>query len=904
MSINQIIPQFVPIYQQLNGRVMEWGKRNLIAYATGCCINLSHESDGKLQRVCSFEVSSHLVTSLSFHPHNNVLAIGDDKGKVFLWDIDKRKIIASMKSNKSSDVCLHLYWHGDVLITLMKSRKLFGMAYTSGIINDSFRNFTILWDLILPHDFNKFSIDPHFGRFILFSGKLPVFSIYRFLSPEEKPTSYFETISLTHPVEIQDTQWSIHLPGYAYVVLGNEIMFFHIESRSLVPIISQRTSSSQFIFILQFSHIYSSFLAFHKNGSVSIYKENNYGDFKLNEEYLPKHNFGTIASSAVSPLTDNLVVFFYTGFGLALADQTLNRIVSVDPIFPSEFSSFDCNGTGFALGTKNGYVLIGNIFDWNETKRYYVNDEAVTFVNIDTSLSRVYWHTMNHLGVIDLIKKCVEQLPTKGLPVLKCFGSSNGALIVQRDDNLLGLFVDGKERPLLLNTAVKDISLDKAKSTASSGSFCVLLKNHEIHFYEYNSKNSLIQKIDAMKPRGIESEALCFAVDDSVFVTGFSDGILLFYDKNSKQSNKVQTNFSNLRKLRFGNRALFGLGQESTLFFSSKELIICPYGVTNYQLVTDSLILVQSIDGVLRFLTLPDWTPIHFISQFLPPPSEDILLTKFIKNNLNFEPDLKNYKYQYYSPEARDIWLCLSNTKSLTLQAKAGIGEPGLIEKVNCNLLEKIETSSLEIIKLKYTNLLFVNDFNTAAQLISTNEINNSDNFLNTLLSTCILALEKGTNEKTLVHLKSSAMNFLEKGKFDIAALLLRIGHLDKIAVNYLMEYGQYELALRFIQSCLNQEEKKPILFKFGCKMIQEDKLRESIPFFAGAEEYHPVLFSLFSLGLVVDAYFLMKYLLKFNLLKSLNEGQLRIFPEIESLDKLIELIEHQFNMLKKRFDI
>jgi len=900
----QIIPQFSPSYLPINGRTLEWGKKNIIAYTTGCCIHLSHADGSKLNRICSYDFSPNPITCLSIHPHNNVIAVGDDHGRIFLWDIDKRKIVAHAKPLKTNDSCLYMKWHGDILTVLMKSRKFIGIAYTSGSVSENIKNLTLLWEIILSNDFNKFSIDPHFGHFILFSGNIPVLSIYKITSPEERPVSYIESITLTQTDEIQDAQWSLHLPGYAYIVLSSEIMFFHTQSRSLIPLITQRTSSSSYLYLLQFTHDYSRFMTFHRNGLISIYEANSQAHFRLADEFQPKHSLGSIVYATLSPLHDDQIVFFFSSLGLALFDMNVKRIVSIGPIFPSTVSAFDCDGTGFALGTNNGFVITGSVYDWKETKRYYVSEGAVTFVCIDAVLSRVYWQTSNHIGVVNLIKKCVEPLPTKGLPVMRCFGSQNGGLIVQRDENLIGVFVEGKERPLLLPLGVKDISLDEGISTASSGSFCALLKNQEVHFYQYSSKNSSIDKISGMKPRGVESEALCFAVHGSMFVTGFADGVLLFYDKSTKQANKVTTSYSNLRKLRFCSHGLYGLGNESTLFMYSRELIICPFGATNYQIVSDTLILIQSTDGILRFLSLPEWTQLQHISTFMPSPPEDLMISKFVKEYLHSEPDFNQNIFPYYSPEARDVWLCLSGIKSLTLQAKAGIGEPGLIEKVNCALLDIVETNTPELYQLKYTNLIYANRFDEAATLIFSNIVNSEDSFLTTMFAACLLSIENGANEKTLVHLKSSAIAMLENGNFEKAALLLRIGKLDSLAVQYLIEYGQDELAMRFIMNCLDSEGKKPFLFRFGCKMMQEDKLREAVPFFAGSGEFHAVLFALFSLGLVVDAYFLMKYLQKVGKLKELSENFLKQFPEIEDLPSLIDLIEQQFLIIMNKLKL
>ena len=103
MIADTIIPQFPPAYVKENGRTIDWGIGNLIAYASGCVVHLSYVDGDKLQRMCSIEVAPYPVTCISLHPTRRILAVGDNNGRTFLWDLDSRRFFASAKSSVPGD---------------------------------------------------------------------------------------------------------------------------------------------------------------------------------------------------------------------------------------------------------------------------------------------------------------------------------------------------------------------------------------------------------------------------------------------------------------------------------------------------------------------------------------------------------------------------------------------------------------------------------------------------------------------------------------------------------------------------------------------------------------------------------------------------------------------------------
>jgi hypothetical protein len=294
-------------------------------------------------------------------------------------------------------------------------------------------------------------------------------------------------------------------------------------------------------------------------------------------------------------------------------------------------------------------------------------------------------------------------------------------------------------------------------------------------------------------------------------------------------------------------------------------------------------------------MSIADWTTISDTTTYLPVPSENELLSRFIRNRGR----------PFFQPQARDAWLCLLDNNNLRLQGKTGSGEKGFFERVNCELLDSVDIVSSQLNMLKFRAFLFADRFLDAAELLM-NDDPSSPSFMEmTVVSAILFQTDSGINEKAHAVLKSSGIAFFEVQQYDLGGILFRVGRLDRIAVGYLMDYGQDELAMRFVRSCLDGDDKRRFVFRFGCKRLEAKEFSDSIAYFACANEFHPVLSVLFYMGMVSDCYFLMKYLQKRDLLKPVPEALARFLPEkLTDLDELCGMIEDLFAKLLVRLDI
>jgi hypothetical protein len=384
-------------------------------------------------------------------------------------------------------------------------------------------------------------------------------------------------------------------------------------------------------------------------------------------------------------------------------------------------------------------------------------------------------------------------------------------------------------------------------------------------------------------------------VSNNLIITGFAGGSIVFYNMETKTSRRVETGFSTLRKFTACATGLFGIGKESALFLILSEISICPVPVVDYKLIDDSMLLVKCGDGFVRFMKISEWTLVPTSFQYLPIHTEAELLAKYVQKR----------RRPYFHPQARDIWLSLLDPQNLRLQAKTGSGARGLFERINADVLSRVNDYTAKLNRLKFAALLFADRFGDAADLLFLDDPTSRAFIETTLFSTILFQASQGCSEKVHAVLKSAGIALFEANQFDLGALLFRVGKLDKLAVEYLIGYGQDELAMRFVRACLSDEEKTKFVFIFGCRRMEQQRFMESMPFFAAAGEFHPVLALFVQFGMAMDAYYLLRFLRERDALREVPEHLARHLPEVlPPLKELCETIEAHFRATLRQLEL
>jgi WD40 repeat protein len=335
----------------------------LIAFASGPCCLVSYFRGDKFVSCGSIELSPYNISCFKFHPILKLLGLGDVHGRVFLWDFDTSKFVASAKPLRPNEVCVAMDWHDDNLLVLTSSRVLVGVGHHLGASTHTLTNFTILWTLQLPADYTRFSIDPHTSRVLMVASSHNHFAFYQ-TADRDKPTHFGDAVALNTTVSIVHAQWSLHMPGFIFLLLDRNIWFFHLQSRSLIPLTSDTSISSPFAFLVQFPGDHTRLVCGHRNGTLSVQKA---GDDLFYRDCAEIQHGGLIAAT-ISPTNDNFLAVFHQHQGLGLFDIEQMRLVMMDLSFPADVTAFDSDATHYALGTNGGVLILGNVFDRHEIK--------------------------------------------------------------------------------------------------------------------------------------------------------------------------------------------------------------------------------------------------------------------------------------------------------------------------------------------------------------------------------------------------------------------------------------------------------------------------------------------------------------------------------------------------------
>lgn len=886
MDIYQVIPGFAPAYVRENRNALNWGNNNVIAFASGCSIHFAlFDGNNKFDRICSVEVGDAPITAISMHPNCTEIAIADMSHSIYIYDYSTRKITSTFKFQRNSAYCQCIQWHDEYLLALDKNKRLFCLSFITKEGNSTQKTPNIEWEVMLPREYQRFSIDPQTKKYIIFGGNTNVFSIFKIDKPNTKPVSFYETVSINGADDetINFVEWSMHVNGIAFVVSNSQIYMFHLDSQSIVPIASRRHITSPYESICQLADNFRIIIAFHKNGNIAILKSDNDYDFYVVHERQSREGKNAIVSAMSSPLNGHMIILYLHDVGLEIFDAQRFRTTVVFPIYPSDITTFDCDGEMYTYGTSSGYILFGSIREWDDFKRYKVSQTKIIYVSLDIAKSRIFFHSESALGVIDIARHQVLPLPSRGFPPTRCIGNHNGAFVVQRGPITVGVFINGKESTVLFKSDITDIAIDNDASDGMQGNFVTLLKSGEIYFYEYSLENGVV-RTSGLRPHGVNAIPVGFAVSDCGYVTAFDNGSLLFYKKSSRTCINIQTSFTSIRNMTFVNDVLFAIGDNSIFFELRNEKVSqFNFRMLDFKFISTKLILAKCIDGVVRFIRASDLTPLVQVSKTLQMPSEAEIIKRFVSSSEKPSPANK----KSMTCVGHDVWNILANSDILRLQSLCCCTGAQRVETICHKILSSLDCELEGFTMQKLASFLFVGNFDDAADYLIRSS--SGKNYLMAALASALLTLfgDVQLSDRSAARIKACAQSMIDSQRYMEAAILFRAGGFNELAFNLLLESRQMELAKRFCRTMPNGQTKNEAIFKLGVSYYVSGELENATLCFTSAGEYHPALFMMSSMGAAIDAYYVMKYLEEKQMLVEMPQKFYAFLPDIPKLDEL-----------------
>ena len=898
---SSILPQNIAAF--------DWGGCNICAFSTKSTIHFSFiDIHNKMNRLYSIDFRSVIIECIKFHPVFRRLAISDDNGRIIFWDVDLRAAFGSAilfpTQLETKVICMK--WVNNHLIALYNNQHLACFTHSPSNQADHLVNISLVWDLPLSHQFTHFSIDSSTksnGDILILLNDNNNFCLYTTNSITNQPTCNFDKISLNSSnqnLSIKDVQWSYHFPNFCFVLCDNDIFLFHVPSKSFVQLIKNKRSAQDFSQFIQRKNHFNELILLHKNGMISMYDiyniDNECFETKLIYEIQQKYASSSIISFKQSYYKDDFIILLLDSFGLGLFSIDKKIITSILPIIPSNITCVDCQNGKYCYGTNDGYIITGNFTD-SIPRRFCVAKEMkgkIPVENVILSKDKIFWSSDKELGEIDLKYRKSNIYFSRVKTILKTKGSFKGAFGVQRAKTEVSVFINKKEIPSMFEHDVIDFCFSD-ESNGKEGILYVIFSNNELVFYPYSEKTGITN------PSGKYSiindgDATSLASKSNNLCISFSNGSVILFKIGNPNSIKAQTGLKDIKSVSFvDNGAVLGIGENNQLFCIGSKVRVCQLPTIAFAQASSESILLLGSDHILRLVRLKDWQLYSkFSTSFSAFPIEQIQTMKILSHN---EED------HIFRPESNEIWNILHSFSDINNKIpfstiwKNCCGNCKFYLKVINQLYSLLPNNDEENIDSKFVQTLFANDFELASKILLSKGPGSKNFMRNAALSGCLIASNSEEKEALAAHLKSVSLSLFLSGKFMDGSIFMRIIRQDRAAADYLIEYGEYDIAKKFIM-LLDDDEKKDLLVKLAIEIYKKGKKRNAMYLFASAKEFQPALQISQEMGMLLDSYYIKQFVQEKGWLHPLELSSKK-FPfqlmDIETLSQKIDSDFHAF---------
>jgi WD40 repeat protein len=871
----QPLPRFPGGWVPENSRAIDFSSDGIVVAASGSTLHFANVAPTQFTRSYSTCVSDHAVTAVRFHPQLRQLAIGDSQGSIFVWEIDSRTRVSALISHQQTPV-FAFEWRNSILLVLRSDGRLTGISYSAATSVQS-HHFSVIWEVSLSIEATQMQLNPHTGDQLLLGRAGQQFGIYRFENASDPPVPQLPSILVSRDEDISDVQWATHLPGHVYIVFGSAICIFSVESQGILTCGHHQRIASPFHTILQFPSNHKQLFVIHKSGTITIMNSTVPFSLDLEREVIHKLKHQKLVTVCKAELDDRFVVMWYCPSCLALYDVRRHRIVATLPLLIPKLTVFGSDGTSIAIGTEDGSVICTDLYDLERTQLFRVSESPVLFTSFCPSKNRVFWHTKKQLGAIDLHRRTVAVYAGGAIPVRRAVGSFEGGLLVQRANQVLGVFVEEREVPILLDADVLDFCFDDGSSNLFEGSLAVLLETEKIILYQYSARG--VAQMRQLLPL---PGAISIAWRDRMFVYGAPDGTINTIDqRTSKSSPLFRHQLFRPRVLQIAHSCVYGVSSSGEFFAQRAASAL---RVRSFFPIAPTLALVLTFEGVLETVSLPGFQRLLSSSTLLPPATRQV----FIRQKLE-EPN------PYFSVHGRDAWLSLSAEPPMRLVGLSGVGDSRKLLDAEITILRESHATNEHARDLLFPALVFADRLSEASALSESSNPHRPSFVRSVLWST--LALSE-LSEPQRGILRSAAIELVKAGKVDDAALFFRFANSDELAIQCFLERDRLDIALQFLRRPLADAQRQEVMLKCGGYLLRKGHLSRAVPFLAGSHAFHPLLFVLYTLNEIADAFFLKRYAQEKGLLCAITPERQRTLGNIMGLDELSHIIDAEFQSL------
>ena len=884
MSVNEenLLPHVPMEFTCINEKAFDFGFCGTAAIATSHLVNFSYFLNKQLKMAYSISPSNSQVTCLKFNPRNPTVVICTADGSLFLYDSENRNYLGFILERNESNKIVDVLWYSNTIIVLYEKKTLACYSYSTSSQTKTKFNISLNWSIQLPISYNSMSIDViSNSRIILSSTKEKKFQIFDL----EKKQFTSNPVHLNSNSGINDAQFSYHIPGYMFILMETELLLYDEKNQTIVPVFRTERAGICYTRIYQLINDHSRLFLLTKAGSAVALKVNHpFEVVEDNEFNCPSHNL-RISAACTSTYDDSVMLFLVQPMGICLFDLERNTIKGIVPLNSSKVVAASSNTKYIVTGMNNGTVVVRDLYNHEKQMNFRVSETSVNYVCICEESNDIVWLSSSEFGTIDLEKRIITKNVSKP-NVTKALVSKKGAILVQRSASALGIIINNREYPLIMNQQAIDFCFNEKECVPTEGSFMVLTDQGELHFFKY-SMHGIGSPFLRLRPFGAAGQATSITWCGDVFATGTQLGTVSMMNLKTgtvKAFSPVQGPITSIKIV--DNRVL-GIGK-SKLFSGPTDVQVSPFYVDRFDTCSDNeknSHLICSYNGYAFFVSQNGFKLLSDRCKSDSTPPQSAFIEERLKNDM------------HTSPEARDLIFALKGKPCLRTMIKGCIGETKKISEIELGLA-KLSRKRSEVFKA----LLFVNEIEAAGDIMLESDEKSNDYLFNAALGAAALSLVDA-KEKQKEKIVKSAKKLISVGKYEEGSIMLRMAGADEEGFRLFMSKNNISNGLKFARLMNDDEKKRNLLFEAGSLLVSDGKFTDSALLFIAAKEGHAALFSIFSLGNILDCFVAKKLLKDLGMLNEISEDKKSSLRPID-LSDMNSIIDTEFQNICKKMNL
>jgi hypothetical protein len=485
----------------IGANCLDWAPYGLAALAAQHSVLVYSATKFDLLYLMTIDLGRSNPVSVSFHSNDPLLAIADDKHELLMFNCESANLSTEAKLGERINV---IRWKSNVLLILKKSRVL--QAW------DSLRHH-FLWKVDLESEFSTFSVDSFMPfRIVLSSSTSGGFTIVSSPSADQCPRGSSDCNSMSG-TSVIECLFHPQMADLVVLVMLGQLWFYEINTRSLTHVTLEESAVVGINAALFSPFDNSEMVIQFSDASLCLYRDlQEKRKMKFTRELPGK------CSACISPVYRHRYLTYSILNGLALVKVSKSRgfVTKTAAFVPVHVTCFDCFGPWIGAGTETGELWMIHCQTAEIALRTRLSKGPIVQVKFQTD------KLVHFLGERESGSYNFETRELRKFRAAVDLKTSDDLGILVHSNQAIGLVLDGRERPFILNQPMIDVVAQTGRTPATlfagnSPNFAVLSQNGCISVYSTRSSKSVLSfkgPVELLRPSTIAWSGNSFALGD------------------------------------------------------------------------------------------------------------------------------------------------------------------------------------------------------------------------------------------------------------------------------------------------------------------------------------------------------------------------------------------------------